>query len=221
MKQLIVFAFCSILLEILLSSCATGENVVSGNGLFQKRKHNKGWHLKKSPSPNEIASKKTNRKEVEFNNKIVVANQKNEQDIADANINYNIESTPVNKAINTELVQAVEAFTKKSSKGKNTKITNNENLVAESSPIELDNQLINNVNMKKDFRKLSVNKGDQNKGSDDTMFLLLLILCFIVPPLAVYLITEDLMQTLLNVLLMLLFFIPAVIHALIVLFRNR
>ena len=46
------------------------------------------------------------------------------------------------------------------------------------------------------------------------MKILLIILCFILPPLAIYLHTKNGKQTLLNIVLCFLFWIPAVIHGL-------
>ena len=46
------------------------------------------------------------------------------------------------------------------------------------------------------------------------MKILLIILCFLLPPLAVYLKSNNLKTTLLNLILSFFFFIPGVIHAL-------
>lgn len=46
------------------------------------------------------------------------------------------------------------------------------------------------------------------------MKILLIILCLILPPLAVYLASKELKATLINVVLCFLFWLPAVIHAL-------
>jgi uncharacterized membrane protein YqaE (UPF0057 family) len=46
------------------------------------------------------------------------------------------------------------------------------------------------------------------------MKILLIILCFILPPLAVYLATKCVKSTIINVILCFLFYIPGLIHAL-------
>jgi uncharacterized membrane protein YqaE (UPF0057 family) len=46
------------------------------------------------------------------------------------------------------------------------------------------------------------------------MKILLIILCLLLPPLAVYLKTNDVKTTLINLVLSLFFFVPGVIHAL-------
>jgi len=46
------------------------------------------------------------------------------------------------------------------------------------------------------------------------MKILLIILCFILPPLAVYLATKCVKTTLINLVLCFLFFVPGLIHAL-------
>lgn len=57
-------------------------------------------------------------------------------------------------------------------------------------------------------------------GWSDAMFILLVILCLIIPPLAVYLITEDLLKTLIALILTLLFVLPGVIYAFYLLFTE-
>lgn len=46
------------------------------------------------------------------------------------------------------------------------------------------------------------------------MKILLVILCFILPPLAVFLATKNVTSTIINIILCFLFFIPGLIHAL-------
>lgn len=46
------------------------------------------------------------------------------------------------------------------------------------------------------------------------MKVLLIILCLLLPPLAIYLHTKNVKHTVLNIVLCFLFYIPAVIHAL-------
>jgi uncharacterized membrane protein YqaE (UPF0057 family) len=46
------------------------------------------------------------------------------------------------------------------------------------------------------------------------MKILLIVLCILLPPLAVYLKTKSVKDTIINVVLCFIFFIPAVIHAL-------
>lgn len=46
------------------------------------------------------------------------------------------------------------------------------------------------------------------------MKILLVILCFILPPLAVYLASKDVKATLINLVLCFLFYLPGLIHAL-------
>jgi uncharacterized membrane protein YqaE (UPF0057 family) len=48
----------------------------------------------------------------------------------------------------------------------------------------------------------------------EPMKILLIILCILLPPLAVYLKTKSVKDTIINIVLCFVFFIPAVIHAL-------
>jgi uncharacterized membrane protein YqaE (UPF0057 family) len=50
--------------------------------------------------------------------------------------------------------------------------------------------------------------------SHRTMKILLIVLCFFIPPLAVYLKTSNVKTTLINLVLSFFFFVPGVIHAL-------
>lgn len=61
---------------------------------------------------------------------------------------------------------------------------------------------------------------NNSNGLGDVMFILLVILCLIIPPLAVYLITEDLKLTLISLILTLLFWLPGVIFAFYILFTR-
>jgi uncharacterized membrane protein YqaE (UPF0057 family) len=49
---------------------------------------------------------------------------------------------------------------------------------------------------------------------DNPMKILLVILCFLLPPLAVYLASKDVKATLINLVLCFLFYVPGLIHAL-------
>ena len=53
-----------------------------------------------------------------------------------------------------------------------------------------------------------------DSGRIKPMKILLIILCLLLPPLAVYLKTNDVKTTLINLVLSFLFFVPGVIHAL-------
>ncbi|MDX1652449.1 MAG: YqaE/Pmp3 family membrane protein [Brumimicrobium sp.] len=190
---------------------------MNDGGLFQKRKHNKGWFVKSNSSDLKGSAKtektdfkgrenlatKTESKD-ETSRKIVVQPvdqvqdmDEKRQDISETDLKEKPEGLDkgtvltdeygTNKAVTAKLKERIAKPVKK---------------VQETNSLAKD-----------DFNKSGSN-------SADGMFVLLLILCFFIPPLAVAIITKELLPTLLNLLLTLLFVLPGIIHALIVLFNR-
>jgi uncharacterized membrane protein YqaE (UPF0057 family) len=60
----------------------------------------------------------------------------------------------------------------------------------------------------------SQSKESSNNLLDDTMMILILILCFILPPVAVWLLTEDVGMLVISIILSILFWLPGIIFAL-------
>lgn len=195
--------FCS----ILMSSCGTSESVVS-NGFLQKRKYNKGFHKSKKTSV------KQNKKE---SLELFAANtdKVNKQGATSSSVeptNSTVlkseakKTTGIHNQYNREVAQKNEVKTTKKSNG----------LVA--NDIELNNKE-NKAERIKSKKPITIFNHHSNTSSNmaDDMTILLIILAFFIPFLAVGIYTNwDLKKTLISVLLMLLFWIPGVIYAILV-----
>ena len=123
------------------------------------------------------------------------------------------------KASKKELISVKEidipvAINEVKSEAINSLITSNSSNVQEA--------VVNEV-LEKPFSD-QVQESHQNKNTNGTlggvMFLLLVLLCLIIPPLAVFLITDDLKTTLISLLLTILFWLPGVIFAFYILFTR-
>jgi uncharacterized membrane protein YqaE (UPF0057 family) len=94
---------------------------------------------------------------------------------------------------------------------KNTSIAPGKPTLAETLPFVKKSELT---------KVLETENSDSQQGGEGLMTLLLIILCFVLPPLAVALATDSVSSLLISILLTLLFWIPGVIYALIVVIRR-
>lgn len=175
MKNLIVFC----LAIIFLASCSTSNNVAS-NKLIQKRKYKKGWHVNSTQK----IEKTANSEEVAYTNQV---EPKDESESAVAEEETSVTSTSTISEENEESYLSNEIF-------------DNQNDVAESN-YETENNtpdevLINNeISVQQTSNNQTTNKIENNvvssesQSSDsDVALILLVILAFILPPLAVFLV---------------------------------
>ena len=175
MKNLIVFC----LAIIFLASCSTSNNVAS-NKLIQKRKYKKGWHVNSTQK----IEKTANSEEVAYTNQV---EPKDESESAVAEEETSVTSTSTISEENEESYLSNEIF-------------ENQNDVAESN-YETENNtpdevLINNeISVQQTSNNQTTNKIENNvvssesQSSDsDVALILLVILAFILPPLAVFLV---------------------------------
>lgn len=195
----------------LLMSCSTSNEVVS-NGIFQKRKYKKGWYIN---SNDKIAKKSI--KEEEKNNSSV----KEE-------VNDKIAQMPVIKlkekqlsTNETNVVLISKEYLKENKVSPNDKIdktllaSNNENNAINAlTPIEIVKLSTESMSKLKEVNKKSQTKSGGIK-------ILLIILAFFIPFLASGIATgwKDLIW-LYTLLWTLLFFLPGLIHAIIVISKN-
>lgn len=214
MKNRLIFSL-SILSALVLGSCATSNEVTNG-GMLQKRKFNKGvyWNgnanVKGSTAKNENEEfdifKREERSSKEFVGSATLHTEvKNNEmfesvDVAsvDNSVSVNESAVPTNsqkKLINTN----------------NVAITTEKSTESEAKLPEENNLLT------KHKRK---NSSDQNSGSNvDGMFILAVIFAILIPPIGVLIYTNiDWMKVLIAFLLMLLFVLPGIIYALLVVF---
>lgn len=212
-KKIMSKMLISLSLVGLLMSCSTSNEVVS-NGIFQKRKYKKGWYIN---SNDKIAKKSI--KEEGKNNSIV----KEE-------VNDEIAQIPVIKlkekqlsTNETNVVLISKEYLKENKVSPNDKIdidktllaSNNENnAINVLTPLEIVKYSVESMNKQKEINKKSQTKSGGIK-------ILLIILAFFIPFLASGIATgwKDLIW-LYTLLWTLLFFLPGLIHAIIVISKN-
>lgn len=203
----------SVLSGLILSSCAT--NNVASNGLIQKRKHNKGFHLNfpskvsDSESKESITSNDVKSPAVEYVAEVleeastpVIVRDIVQSDAPDTSVET---ETEVITAKNDILI-APRAEKKRTTKAVNVVTQLRKNRSAESDKAS-DLGINQNYNKKNDAQESGFRA--------DTV--LLVILCFLLPPLAVYLYEGSwTSRCTVNLILTLLCGLPGVIHGLIV-----
>jgi len=208
MKRFIILSLSTALLAGGMASCSSSESVVS-NGFLQKRKYNKGFHknVRKNIKSNEKDQEElvlevetvNPTKEVKIKNPTT-----NKVDIALLVASMN-ESNLVEKNTNNSIIKterASEFITEVTNEDKHVNVLKN-------SSKKLVNPIFKNSNT------------SSVSNTQDFNVLLLYILCFFIPFLAVGIATDwNIGTVLINLLLCLLFFLPGIIHALIVVSRN-
>lgn len=193
--------FALALLVTILFSCSTSNEVVQ-NGLFQKRKYNKGWHLNKSTT---VKAKKgeniaqTYEKSKGEENNMEDANMADTENKKEKSVSSQFVSTK------EETINEVVLFA-----------SNNENIKEVISTNEFEAIEADLIKIT-ETKPVEVSKVDKqnSRNDDDAYFILLVILALILPPLAVYLIDGMGNTFWLSVVLTLLFWIPGVVYAMI------
>ncbi len=220
MKNKIIFG---LVLSILITSCST-SNEVASNKLIQKRKYNKGFHIEMG---NKVFKKQKHDKETietiaqnRSEEKVPVAKISTEQQevISETveitsvpetqNVHFSKE-TERSEVITVDNDKVVEQKSTPNQPNINQNLSQSENIV--SSPKKtLKKQL-------KSIKKNRLSDKASNSNSADDMLILLVILCFIIPFVAVGIKTDwDITKVLISLLLSILFWIPGVIYALLV-----
>ena len=194
---------------IILASCSTSSDVAS-NKLFQKRKYKKGWHVNST-------------RNVEEKTKVIQSDEIVESKSIETKeeITYEQEVTSsaavAQENVLTETADVVNA--EESIKSK-VVFQSREQLVVAS---EISNPIVEGVVSSIEKDVFTQNKNEKNKedSSDDDMLILLYVLAVLIPFVAVGIVTDwDLKTVLINILLSILFYIPGVIHAFIII-RDR
>lgn len=154
-----------------LSSCSSSESVVS-NGFLQKRKYNKGFH--RSKKNNVKVNSKANEEVLVLNN----ANSKEiEANVESENISINVEDVELTDA-NLDAKLVVEEVSLIEPSVEEVSVTRTKALKTIENKVE---KVKSTLSLKK--RKTSNTASTESDA--DTMFILLIILAFIIPPLAV------------------------------------
>ncbi len=172
----IKFGILSLIAGIILASCSTGNDVVSGRGI-QKRKYNDGYYI----------SWKNNNGKSETDNKESVKNSSEENLAENKSENLKTNIQPENEKRLSYIVETGNEDFILTQEELNTENESNEI----SSPLVVTKPGIRAMTIKPgrlletatNIKKVSENFG----ASGDVMLILLVILCFILPPLAVFL----------------------------------
>lgn len=208
---------------VVFASCGTNNSVVS-NSLISKRKHTKGFHFNKKGNVKPSKSQKEE-ESIAFddskNNSVIEAKgneQKPKQPILKKNTEGQKEPAAwmalqkeEEKAIRNEVISedtepaAFEDVQNESTTEKSTFA--DKQAVAHSIRKEAKNTL------------KSESKKGVNGSNDDAMFVLIVILTILIPPLGVAIYTNiDWMKVLIALVLTLLFYLPGLIYGLLVVF---
>jgi len=212
-----IFAFAMGL--AIISSCSTSSEVAS-NKLFQKRKYQKGWHVNSS-SRIDKSTKVIEEEEsiAQYEESVVVTQTKENDLITEATASIN-PSLPVQEFVSAELNEEANSVL--------TDYTNylesTESTLSSSNTEELMSEAINfqegvNEVVNSDIQEVSAEdmSGNSSFSAEWWMF----VLCFFIPWLAVGLVTNwDIKTVVINLLWSLLCGFPAIIHALIVVSRE-
>ena len=190
---------------MIVSSCA-----------IEKRVHQSGFHIVKKTTPKK--TKKSDKEEltvVEYDLAIAEKTVQNEVEIKP---NKSIlQSNNNSKSISKKETKSVEKSTigevkqsKKSTPTSNSLFKQTENKVS------YENHSVDSFS----FYQTEKLEKKRNRLAD-TMTILILVLCFVLPPLAVWLMTEDATLTLISLLLSLLLWLPGIIFALFIFLKNN
>jgi uncharacterized membrane protein YqaE (UPF0057 family) len=202
----------SILLGVLIiiSSCST-SNSVSNNRLISKRKYTKGFHFNSNSRLKDdgILAEKTAKNEAE---NVISSRQEN---VAYNNVAAVRHVDVISDELPTDVMNSEISESYATARSSQETISEN-NLSSKS--IDVSKKDISKKDLKKDFRtKKESNQG----GGTDAKFILAVILAFLFPALGVLVYTYpsiDWIKVLIAFLLTLLFWLPGIIYALLVVF---
>ena len=215
MKRISLLLSVFILSSIFISSCSTSSDVAS-NHRIQKRKYNRGFFIQKGASKSKI---KKNRQSQDL---LVEAEQVPEiikRDIELTQIEPSFKEKPLStqNQHHSEIdVQKTETLVK--TKVKKRRLTAIERQAAKKvmSKTDFKDRRIQRKVLSRTIKKVS-----SEDNSDEIEPILLYILCFVFPPIAVGLATDwNTNDVILNIVLCLLCGLPGIIHALIVVSKN-
>lgn len=213
MKKLnILYLFLT--LTMILGSCGSSNNVVS-NRLISKRKYNNGFHFNNNGN-----YKKSNDDAAKVEEKMESKDLKPSVEKTTTSADLNRKSTePTIYSSNETAMEQVASTDKIDSDSPSNESSVPEKSSNTNSKVQKDNTPEEYFdNSKSEFIKMKKVKGKKGGGSD-SMFILAVICAIILPPLGVAIYTNiDWMKVLIALLLTLLFYLPGLIYALLVLF---
>lgn len=198
------------MLTAILASCSTSNEVVS-NGFFQKRKYNKGWYANKSTKVKETKGDNTKEEFVAEKSGVI------EENTIAQSVVVKEEIKPISKQyITKEDVVAQPQKTVLASTDKKE-----EKIVSTSVVIANEQNAVAFEELKKvsEMAPVEIKTVESKSGGDAGVALLLLvILAILLPPLAVFLVDGIGTKFWISLILTLLFWLPGMIYALLVVF---
>lgn len=192
----------------ILASCGVSQNGFGGSSI-QKRKYTKGFYLSH------------NRAAKGSDNKTVVSDQELTNEIIETpEVAVNTVIVQQNDAVNQTAV--VEQTERSITSEKRTKRAFKKSAESSKAPIESPKKSKKRDSNTQFFTKeqeKKTQKSQNSGGSSDTMFILAVIFAILIPPVGVLIHTNiDWLKVLICLLLTLLFFLPGMIYALLVVF---
>jgi len=197
MKKLLILGITSLLLTV---SCSV-----------QKRLYNSGYHVSWKNKYQSVDKSDFITKE-----NFVSDEREDNQDLATIEDSREIGNTQFSESINSKKLVEPISYTTTESKNKN------------AAPIKSTSKKLNSVPKRNKVSKFIESKklakrASKSSGSDeDILLILLVILCFLIPPLAVGIASDwDLTMLLISIILTLLFWIPGVLFALYIVLKDK
>jgi uncharacterized membrane protein YqaE (UPF0057 family) len=214
MKKLNVL-YLFLALTIILGSCGTSNSVVS-NRLISKRKYNKGFHINNNgnfkKSSDDVAKEEVEVKESKDRKSSVVKATTN-KDVNQRNTESNVYASVETE---TEVVMEQVASTDRIESDSPSDEASSFVSVVETKEATTTRESIKDS--RNELVKMKKVRGS-NGNSSDSMFILAVICAILIPPLGVGIYTNiDWMKVLIALLLTLLFWLPGMIYALLVVF---
>jgi len=197
MKKLLILGITSLLLTV---SCSV-----------QKRLYNSGYHVSWKNKYQSVDKSDFITKE-----NFVSDEREDNQDLATIEDSREIGNTQFSESINSKKLVEPISYTTTESKNKNVAPIKNTSKKLNSVPKR------NKVSKFMESKKLA-KRANKSSGSDeDILLILLVILCFLIPPLAVGIASDwDLTMLLISIILTLLFWIPGVLFALYIVLKDK
>lgn len=237
MKKVLIYSLIAVL-GIVISSCGSSNSVVNNHGI-SKRKYTKGFffqrnhHLKTSDEEAknvDVKEGKTFAKVEKMElRKATKLETKQDKAIAKMEVRLakKVESKEPMASTNTrnvadERMVKISAPVKEEARQPSSDDLNNSDglnwSVVENQPSESEESIAPMPHENRD--KLNTKKvKDSNGSSDDLMFVLAVVFAILIPPLGVAIYTNiDWIKVLIALLLMILFILPGIIYALLVVF---
>jgi uncharacterized membrane protein YqaE (UPF0057 family) len=211
MRKMIKNLLCLCITAVVLASCGTSNNVVN-HGIFQKRKHTSGIFIKtRGTAKTEdvaVAEKPVAKKQAVIaaepvRTAAVEAVETEETSVAE----NTVAAVETPARVSDAVVASEEAATPAAHKS-----------AAQAPVVNTERQSEGEIrkSLKMDVKK---HKKQSGQGNSDDMFILAVIFAILIPPIGVLIYTNiDWLKVLICLLLTLLFFLPGMIYALLVVF---